>query len=257
MELESQLDWTLITSCVCVSETLAKESKNTESPSATKGTQNKESLNADFNELQSLLESLPIPPKEGWERVKISQIAEVQSGGTPSRQITEYWNGAINWIKSEVCQNCYVYENQVTEKITELGLKKSSAKILKKNSVLVALVGATIGKIGYLTFESTTNQNIAALYPLDLQTLNTKFLYFACLGLYQNFKALGDFSMANLSFINNLQIPLPPLESQNKIVSTIEVIESKIAYLDSKLPCLGSHKQAIIQKALLKQTKVP
>ncbi|RDU60297.1 restriction endonuclease subunit S [Helicobacter marmotae] len=210
----------------------------------------KQIQNQNLEELKKLLKTLPIPPTEGWESVRISQIAEVQSGGTPSRNIAEYWNGTINWIKSEVCQNCYVYENQVAEKITELGLKKSSAKILKKNSVLIALVGATIGKVGYLTFESTTNQNIAGLYPLDLQILNTKFLYFACAGLYPRFKELGDFSMANLSFIKNLKIPLPPLNAQEQIVSVIENIEHKISKIDKELEILENQKAFILNKNL-------
>ena len=205
---------------------------------------------ADFTALKALLSSLPTPPKDGWERVRIRSIADVQSGGTPSKKIKEYWNGSINWLKSEVCQNCYVYESQVKEKITDLGLKKSSAKILKKGSVLIALVGATIGKIGYLTFESTTNQNIAGLYPLNQEALNNKFLYFACFGLYSKFRELGDFSMANLTFIRNLQIPLPPLKEQEKIISAIEYIENEMRDLAKILDILESQKSKILQKYL-------
>ena len=75
-------------------------------------------------------------------------------------------------MRSEVCQNCYVYEKDVKEKITELGLEKSSAKLFKEDTVLIALVGATIGKVAYLTFEATTNQNIAGLYPKNEKELN-------------------------------------------------------------------------------------
>lgn len=201
-------------------------------------------------DLKTLLDSLPTPPKHGWNTIKLGQVVSVQSGGTPSREVAEYWNGDINWIKSEVCQNCYVYENQVKEKITELGLKKSSAKILKKDSVLIALVGATIGKVGYLTFDSTTNQNIAGLYPLNSENLNTKFLYFACLGLYHLFTEKGGFTMANLTFIKNLKIPLPPIEAQEKIVNAIESVESKMHLLDSRLPSLDSKKGEILQHFL-------
>lgn len=200
--------------------------------------------------LKALLDSLPTPPPQGWERVRLGDIVEIQSGGTPSRQISEYWNGNINWLKSEVCQNCCVYENQVKEKITELGLQKSSAKILKRDSVLIALVGATIGKVGYLTFESTTNQNIAGLYPLQSNKLHNKYLYFACLGLYSRFRELGDFSMANLTFIKNLQIPLPPIESQEQIINVISKIEEKKSLMDSSLESLEDKKSKIIKSAL-------
>lgn len=203
-------------------------------------------------DLKAFLDSIPTPPPHGWERVKLGQIVSVQSGGTPSREVAEYWNGNINWIKSEVCQNCYVYENQVKEKITELGLRKSSAKILKKDSILIALVGATIGKIGYLTFDSTTNQNIAGLYPLNRENLNTKFLYFACLGLYRLFTEKGGFTMANLTFIKNLKIPLPPIKTQEKIVNAIESVESQIKRMDSKLEVLEKAKAEILANALNK-----
>lgn len=204
----------------------------------------------DLNALQKDLNALPHPPQQGWERAKLGEICSVASGGTPSREIAEYWNGNINWIKSEVCQNCYVYENQVSEKITELGLQKSSAKMLKKNSVLIALVGATIGKVGYLTFETTTNQNIAGLYPLNNKTLKTKFLYFATMGLYPKFKERAGFNMANLSFIKNLKIPLPPLKEQEKISSCIEKLETQISHLNSMLLNLETQKTHIIERHL-------
>ncbi|EMB8198098.1 N-6 DNA methylase, partial [Campylobacter coli] len=110
--------------------------------------------------IKAILGTFSTPPKQGWNKEKLNEIVSIQSGGTPDRKIKEYWNGNINWVKSEVCQNCYVYDYQVKEKITELGLQKSSAKLLKKETTLIALVGATIGKIGFLTFESATNQNI-------------------------------------------------------------------------------------------------
>lgn len=201
----------------------------------------------DLNALQKDLNALPHPPQQGWEKAKLGEICSVASGGTPSREIAEYWNGNINWIKSEVCQNCYVYENQVSEKITELGLQKSSAKMLKKNSVLIALVGATIGKVGYLTFETTTNQNIAGLYPLNNKTLKTKFLYFATMELYPKFKERAGFNMANLSFIKNLKIPLPPLNEQEKISSCIEKLETQISHLNSMLLNLETQKTNIIK----------
>lgn len=138
----------------------------------------------------------------------------------------------------------------MSEKITELGLQKSSAKMLKKNSVLIALVGATIGKVGYLTFETTTNQNIAGLYPLNNKTLKTKFLYFATMGLYPKFKERAGFNMANLSFIKNLKIPLPPLKEQEKISHCIEKIEFQISNLNQAILQISNQKAQILEKFL-------
>ncbi|EAI3580440.1 restriction endonuclease, partial [Campylobacter coli] len=188
--------------------------------------------------IKAILGTFSTPPKQGWNKEKLNEIVSIQSGGTPDRKVKEYWNGNINWVKSEVCQNCYVYDYQVKEKITELGLQKSSAKLLKKETTLIALVGATIGKIGFLTFESATNQNITGLYPKNLKILNTKYLYYACMGLYGQFRKLGDFAMANSNFIKNLTISLPPLEIQEKIVQNIELVEQQIDFLNLKLEFL-------------------
>ncbi|EJV4706051.1 restriction endonuclease subunit S [Campylobacter coli] len=200
--------------------------------------------------IKAILGTFSTPPKQGWNKEKLNEIVSIQSGGTPNRKIKEYWNGNINWVKSEVCQNCYVYDYQVKEKITELGLQKSSAKLLKKETTLIALVGATIGKIGFLTFESATNQNITGLYPKNLKILNTKYLYYACMGLYGQFRKLGDFAMANSNFIKNLTIPLPPLEIQEKIVQNIELVEQQIDFLNLKLELLEKEKEKILQKYL-------
>ncbi|EHD2843573.1 N-6 DNA methylase [Campylobacter coli] len=199
---------------------------------------------------KAILGTFSTPPKQGWNKEKLNEIVSIQSGGTPDRKIKEYWSGDINWVKSEVCQNCYVYDYQVKEKITELGLQRSSAKLLKKETTLIALVGATIGKIGFLTFESATNQNITGLYPKNLKILNTKYLYYACMGLYGQFRKLGDFAMANSNFIKNLTIPLPPLEIQEKIVQNIELVEQQIDFLNLKLEFLEKEKEKILQKYL-------
>ncbi|EOC4385970.1 restriction endonuclease subunit S [Campylobacter coli] len=200
--------------------------------------------------IKAILGTFSTPPKQGWNKEKLNEIVSIQSGGTPDRKVKEYWNGNINWVKSEVCQNCYVYDYQVKEKITELGLQKSSAKLLKKETTLIALVGATIGKIGFLTFESATNQNITGLYPKNLKILNTKYLYYACMGLYGQFRKLGDFAMANSNFIKNLTISLPPLEIQEKIVQNIELVEQQIDFLNLKLELLEKEKEKILQKYL-------
>jgi type I restriction enzyme R subunit len=103
-------------------------------------------------------------------------------------------------------------------------LDNSSAKMFKPKTTLIALVGATIGKTAFTTFETTTNQNMAGLYPLDENKLMPEFLFFASQLLYVMFMQLGDgnFKMANLSFIRSLEIPLPPLETQQKIVAELE-----------------------------------
>ncbi len=170
-----------------------------------------------IDEAKKNIEKLFIVTTEHSDKTKIENVCSSQSGGTPSRKIDKYWNnGSINWLRSEVCQNKILTTNIVNEKITELGLEKSSAKLFAPDTVLIALVGATIGKVAYLTFEATTNQNIAGLYPKDNKKLLSKYLYCALINNFdKNFgDRKGKFTMANLSMIRNLEIPVPPLSEQ-------------------------------------------
>ncbi|HQF37239.1 MAG TPA: restriction endonuclease subunit S, partial [Candidatus Dojkabacteria bacterium] len=159
-------------------------------------------------------------PKD-WEIVKLGEVAEISSGGTPSRKRNEYWiDGNISWIKSEQCHDCYI--SVANEYITDLGLENSSAKMLKKGTVLLAMVGATIGKTGFLTFEACTNQNIAGIFSTN--GLNNLFLYYALQSRYNEFEKIKGYGIANLSYLRQFKIPLPPLPVQQKIASILSAI---------------------------------
>ena len=166
--------------------------------------------------------------KPEWEMVELGDICEIKSGGTPSRQVESYWGGSIPWVGSTVCKDTYV--NSAEEFITEEGLANSSAKLFAVGTTLIALVGATIGKTGFLTFDCTTNQNIAGLVPKDENCLDKKYLFFACQSIYDNFMRLGDgkFRMATLSFIREQKIPLPEVTIQRQIVAQIEKEEQLV-----------------------------
>ena len=177
-----------------------------------------------------------------WETVKLNDIATIQSGGTPSKSDNSYWeNGKIPWVGSTVCKDDYV--NETSKFITEKGLKNSSSKIFKKGTTLIALVGATIGKTGFLTFDCATNQNIAGLYPKDKNKIDNLYLFYVCQTLFSKFYAIGEgkFRMANLSFVKNLDIPLPSLEEQKKLIMSIneerEIINSnkKLIKINEKI----------------------
>lgn len=190
---------------------------------------------------------------KGKKKVKLDRVVTVQSGGTPKTGVPEYWdNGTINWLRSEVCQNCYVYESDVKEKITAEGLAKSSAKLLKPNTVLMALVGATIGRVAYLTFEATTNQNVTGLYPKDENELIPKYLFYALMNDFdKNFgDRKGKFTMANLTMIKNLEIPLPTFAEQKKLVDIIEAKEKEIEAIKLSLTNIKTEKEAVLTKHL-------
>jgi type I restriction enzyme S subunit len=100
---------------------------------------------------------------EGWKQGTIDDLFKTSSGGTPSRKKPEYYGGDINWLKTQEMNDGYVFSSG--EKITEEGLKGSSAKLFPKNTVVVAMYGATIGKLCILASPSTTNQACCALLP--------------------------------------------------------------------------------------------
>ncbi len=170
-----------------------------------------------------------IPIHPDWPMVELGEVCEVRSGGTPSRSEDSFWNGSIPWVGSTVCKDGEV--TKAEEFITEAGLNNSAAKLFPKGTTLIALVGATIGKTGLLRFEATTNQNIAGVYPKSREVLEPVYLFHAAQRLYPEFMKLGEgkFRMANLSFVREQKIPLPPLATQRAIVAEIEAEQTLVA----------------------------
>jgi type I restriction enzyme S subunit len=187
-----------------------------------------------LKELDNLAQSIfydmfgdPVTNEKGWEVKKLGDEFEVSSGGTPSTGRSEYWdNGNVSWIGSNMCQNQVIYEND-GKYITKEGLEHSSAKLYHKGFVLVALVGATIGKVALLGFNTTTNQNIAGINVPKNKDYTPFFIYFLLQFLYCMFENIGEgkFKMANLTFIRSLPIIKPPLPLQQQFASKIEAIE--------------------------------
>lgn len=165
-----------------------------------------------------------------WPMAALGDICDIRSGGTPSRDNLAYWNGNIPWVGSGVCKDRPI--SAADEYITEQGFNNSNAKLFKVGTTLIALVGATIGKTAYLEFETTTNQNIAGLYPKDENAVLTKFLFYAAQLLYPEFIKLGDgkFRMANLSFVKGLKVVLPNPDIQKEIV---DQLDQEQKYVDS------------------------
>ena len=195
-----------------------------------------------------------------WEVTNLKNIVSIKSGGTPSRDNKDYWNGDIPWIRSEFCHNQHIFQCDVKEKITTLGLQKSSAKMCEKNTILIALVGATIGQVAFLNFKSAINQNIAAIYPNNAAILDNVFLFFVALTFKQRFEILGKYAIANLAFIGNLKIPLPPLQEQKEIAA---FLDSKVAQIDSviektkkQIELIKEYKNTLINEAVCGRIRV-
>ena len=168
----------------------------------------------------------------------LGELCIIQSGGTPSKNRFDYWNnGTIKWLGSTVCKNNKSID-KVTDYITEIGLRNSSTKLFKKETTLIALVGATIGKVAFLPYEAATNQNIAGLFPIDTKKLNTSYLFYSCQALYEVFTNLSQdkLKMANLTFVRGLKIPIPPIEEQERIVSILDKFDALVNDISIGLP---------------------
>lgn len=179
----------------------------------------------------------PVVNEKGWEVKTFGECFSIGAGGTPSTKVKEYWdNGTIPWIGSNMCQNCIITETD-GKFITEEGLTHSSTKLLAPGTVLVALVGATIGKVGLLRIETCTNQNVAFIKVQETETFTSEFVYYHLMGLYGEFMKIGqgNFKMANQGFIKLLPISLPPLPLQHSFAQKIEQIEQQKAAIQKTI----------------------
>ncbi|MGN0222804.1 MAG: restriction endonuclease subunit S [Muribaculaceae bacterium] len=170
----------------------------------------------------------PISNPKAWPTCKVSDNFETGSGGTPSKSNANFWNSPdIPWVGSNMCQNTILHKTD-GKFISNLGLQNSSAKLLSPDTLLVALVGATIGKVALLKIPTSTNQNIGFIKP-NKDIANPIFMFYTLQGLYPLFIGIGNgnFKMANLSFIRNLPIILPPLPLQQQFARRIEAIEAQ------------------------------
>lgn len=197
-------------------------------------------------------EEQPYEVPENWVWVRLESVASWGSGGTPSRKHEEYYNGDILWIKTGELNNGWIYDTE--EKITDEGLKKSSAKLFPPYSVLIAMYGATIGKVAILGVPATTNQACAC--AVCNQSLLYMYLFYYCISQKNVFieKGKGG-AQPNISQIILKQhpIPLPPLSEQQRIVKRIEELFAKLDEAKERLQEVADsfavRKAAILHKA--------
>ncbi len=179
-----------------------------------------------------------------WQRVRLGDIAEIIGGGTPSTQVTSFWNGSINWFTpTEIGITKYVYKSQRT--ITPLGLKKSSAKLLPIGTILLTS-RASIGDCAILKVVATTNQGFQSLIPLE--KINNEFLYYLILTLKNKLLELASgstFLEVSPNKIKNLLIPLPPLNEQIAIANILSDVDRYLYNLDALILKKESVKKAL------------
>ena len=200
----------------------------------------------------------PYPLPQHWEWKTLGEIANTSSGSTPLRNRKEYWeNGTIHWLKSGELNDSYI--NLVEEKITEEALKHSPVKLLDKGTLLIAMYGATAGKLGILNVQTTTNQAICAFLHKDSNNLKffETFLFYFLLSIRS--KIISDSfggAQPNISqaYIKSLQIPLPKdIKEQEQIAkhldSTFERIKKLKELYNAQLQDYEELKQSLLTQA--------
>ncbi len=182
------------------------------------------------------------------KRVCIGEVADVFSGGTPSRDNPKYWkDGSIPWVKTTELRNSFI--NDTEEKITELGLENSSAKLMPVNTILVAMYGQgkTRGMTGCLSIPATTNQACACIVVHDC--VDVRYLWMLLILSYQELRRMANStSQANLSLdsIKHFQIPLPPLSLQREFVAIADKAESAKANLKKSIAAIDQVMKGLI-----------
>ncbi|MFL9928717.1 restriction endonuclease subunit S [Paraburkholderia sp. RL18-103-BIB-C] len=188
----------------------------------------------------------------GWCLTTLQEIASWGSGGTPSRAVPRYFAGTIPWIKTGELGEKYIRCSE--EKISEEALNNSSAKIFPKNSVGIAMYGATIGKLSIWGIDASTNQACAVGVPSE--AVDKEYLYYFLLSERETLiKAGKGGAQPNISqgIIKEWPIALTPLREQHRIVAKIEELFSEldkgIESLKTAQAQLKVYRQALLKHA--------
>lgn len=162
------------------------------------------------------------------EKVKLGDVCKIQSGGTPSRGNSDFWNnGTIPWVKISDFNGKYL--NKAQEFITEKGLKNSSAKIFTKGTILYTIF-ATLGETCILDIDAATNQAIAGIQIVD-DRIEKEYLYNFLVSKKSYVNNVGRGvaqNNINLKILKNFQIPILTYEEQKQIAAVLDKITTLI-----------------------------
>lgn len=188
-----------------------------------------------------------------FELRPLGDVCKTTSGGTPSRSKSEYFQGTIPWVKSGELPDGIVVEN--SEYISDEAIRNSSAKLLPAGTLLVALYGATVGKLGILSRSAATNQAVCAIFPSEV--LDTKFLFWYLLSKrpWLIGQAAGG-AQPNISqgVVRSLLVPVMPMQTQHEIVAEIEKqfsrLDEAVANLKRVKANLKRYKASVLKDAI-------
>ena len=180
-----------------------------------------------------------------WKVLKIKDFAVTKSGGTPSTFTLGYWDGDIPWINSGELKNCRI--NYPTKFISELGLENSAAKLLPPSSIVIALTGTTTGMVGFLAFESSTNQSVVGILPND--KFDAHFLFYQL--IYSRDRVLSFSTGAaqphiNKGVVDSLLVALPPISEQQHISYVMRSVQESKEQSEAVVSALRELKKSMM-----------
>ena len=187
---------------------------------------------------------------DGWRMVRLGDIARVDTGGTPRREVPEYWDGDIPWMASaEVNQSPLT---ATAELITEQGLNNSNAKVFPRGTVMVAMngQGATRGKATVLGIESSCNQSLAAIR--SNQESNDQFVFHVLSARYEDLRGLTGEGRngLNLDLIRRFRFLLPPLHEQRAIADVLDSIDEAIERTEAVIAATETLRDSLLYELL-------
>ena len=196
-------------------------------------------------EVKCIDDELPYSLPCGWEWCRMGSIGEWGAGATPAKGNIEYYNGNILWLRTGELNNDVVYDTEI--KVTEKALKECSLRLNKIGDVMIAMYGATIGKVAIVGKEMTTNQACCACTPIGIFNW---YLFYFLMGSQLDFIKKGEGgAQPNISrekLIAHL-IPVPPIEEQHRIVDQIREV----------LPYVERYDHSQIEQNLLNKSIKP
>ena len=193
--------------------------------------------------------SLGLIPND-WEVKKLGKITKTTAGGTPSTHKIEYWGGNIKWMSSGDLNLKKIFD--VEGRISEIGLKNSSTKIIPPKCILIGLAGQgkTRGTVAINLIELCTNQSVAAIFPS--KEFYEEYLYYNLDFRYDELRRLstgdGGRGGLNLNIINSISVPLPPLPEQQKIASILATWDVAIDNCKEIIDNLKIRNKGLTQK---------
>ena len=187
-------------------------------------------------EVKCIDEEIPFEIPQGWEWCRMGSIGEWGAGATPAKGNLDYYNGNILWLRTGELNNDVVYDTEI--KITEKALRECSLRLNKIGDVMIAMYGATIGKVAIAGKEMTTNQACCACTPIGVFNW---FLFYFLMGSQLDFIKKGEGgAQPNISrekLIKHL-MPVPPIEEQQRIVLKIREV---LPYVDKYAHSQDAH----------------